>query len=325
MGKMRSFKAIQDFSIPIQGMEVLTISKGEEFLYDGITVVVRGEKVNTRALLSVIGDWIIDAKESNIVEKTENKLTNSRNITGGRIVENNDPYYDKSLGGSVRKSDDLNTLLKEYEKKPEKKVVSSEEELKEETEKESKYIQYEDQIVGKVKENKDTKREESKSKDKDKKESNKTIADSKEVKRINGNNKKEDYSKPKKLVVDKEAVGVVYKETNFKKENKKKVEDNKEKQKVVSTNIAVKKVGNNSIKKNVEVRSSTVSVEDQDTVVVSKVRKPEMEEDLLKETEGIISELTIDKDLNNDQNNSIIIDEDSIVEDTDIDLSNLLD
>jgi hypothetical protein len=319
---MRTFVALRNFTIPIKGMEVIEVSKGEEIQYDGFVAIVRDVKISTKALCSTIGDWIaLQGQEKNINNKVE---TVSRNATGGRIIENNDPSYDSVY--RKKKSDDLETLLKEQDKISQGLVVDDEKDLKKENQKKRIYEVYEEQEVKKI--NKDDKNNTNIKQ----KESTEIIKDNIEVKEIVKKEKVE--NKPKKLKVDKEATGEVYKETKFDKDKNKDKNENKTKQKVFTTNVAVKEKIEDNVPSKIDVVSSTVSPTEtkkekkiikeeslSDAVVVTKTRNIELEDDILKEVGDIISDLKIGKE----EETSVLIDDEAIVEDNDIDLSNILD
>lgn len=332
MAQLKTYVAIQNFSIPV-GEQIIQVRKGEELQFDGTIVIVGDDKISNRFLQSAIGEWIVE-KGKYKGEINVNKLAiPSRNATGGRIVENNDPSYDAVSRTGSRKSDDLSVLLKEYDKEGKTIIEDSEKDILKANKDRKKYEVYEDMEVKKVKNNVENKEIKNNKKETLGNEKNK-IAKENVVVKENASKKNVVKEEPKKLKVDKEASGKIVKETNFK-ENKIKEEEKDDKKEIIATEIGIKKIIKDT-EENKVVNSSTVSnitpakkkeviIEDpmEGAVVVSKVSK-DLEERELMDKDGIVSRLKVSNGGNND---SILLEEDVMIEKSndDIDLSDLLD
>jgi hypothetical protein len=129
MSALKEYVAIQDFTMSLDnGKTPLNVKRGETLEFDGLNVVFRGEQGTARPLVKVVGEWIapigIPAKP---VEKQ--LAVSSRNASGGRIVEHSDYPSDPIAGVKNQHSDNLNNLLKNFDKMPEVKIVNGKREV----------------------------------------------------------------------------------------------------------------------------------------------------------------------------------------------------
>jgi hypothetical protein len=129
MSILKEYSAIQDFTISLDnGKTPLYVKRGETLQFDGLNVVLRGEHGVARSLAKVIGEWItlagIPAKPA------EKQLASaSRNVTAGRVVEHSDYTSDPLVGIKNPPSDNIDLLLKGYDKTPEVKLVNGKREV----------------------------------------------------------------------------------------------------------------------------------------------------------------------------------------------------
>jgi hypothetical protein len=128
---LKEYVAIQDFSMSLDnGKTPIYVKKGETLEFDGLNVVFRGETGTARPLAKVIGEWISPIGNKVSPVRTAGNLARpTRNVTGGRIIEHSDYPSDPEAHVANPPSDSVSTLLKNYDKIPEIKVVNGKREV----------------------------------------------------------------------------------------------------------------------------------------------------------------------------------------------------
>jgi len=153
MSELKKYTAIQDFSMSMDnGKTSIYVKRGETLEFDGLNLVFQGEKGTARSLTKVIGEWLTP---SDAVVKVAGKQSaqSPRNATGGRVVEHSDYPSDPVVGIKNPPSDSIHALLKTYDKTPEVKIVNGVREVTsdlDDARKEVRVINSDDDVVRKV-------------------------------------------------------------------------------------------------------------------------------------------------------------------------------
>lgn len=222
--EQKQYVAIDAFSIPLDnGKNNISIKKGDTLTFDGLTVDVSGISGMAKSLTKAIGMWIVplDSKSKKATKSSTGPM-NTRNATGGRIVENSEATQDLGVREQQRRTyDELQELVTKYERESGKTVVVDDEAEMRKAAEEKKRAQVIDEdatIVAQVKRSPDeqqTNKNTSGVQIDNQKEQKRMVVSSEErvVKSTNYDKTKETAPQQKHLVVDHDAQGVVVKKT----------------------------------------------------------------------------------------------------------------
>lgn len=226
MLEQKEYVAIQDFSLNLNnGKDTVDIKVkvGDRLTFDGLNVSFREEKGSARSLSKVIGEWIALVNEK-VNAPRPTLVAGTRNATGGRIVEHSDVPSDPTITTHQKQSsDDLETLIRKSEQIQETKLVNGKREVTsdmDDIKKEIKITNNDGNIVRKV----TVSEEEAPVVNKESIEAKDPDADRKPTvlfmegsvaKKTNYGVEDQEKDEHKKLEIDYEATGSIYKETSY--------------------------------------------------------------------------------------------------------------